>query len=150
MQSSQHIPIIFSEQITKRLCNYPTIIQISKAILLKTIPLEARIEVNALFRFYGNRKKKSSDNRFHQKGFNANRKQLPIRDSYRILMSWSVHPKKNIGRDSKDPIWINELDPRRINQSPKGNMWSAKPSALLCMFVNERTNEQKNKRTKVP
>ena len=25
----------------------------------------------------------------------------------------------------------------RINQSPKGNMWSAIPVALLCMLVNE-------------
>ena len=38
-------------------------------------------------------------------------------------------------------VWINKLAlqcPKRENQSPKGNMWSAIPDALLCMVVNLR------------
>ena len=30
----------------------------------------------------------------------------------------------------------------RVNQSPKGNMWSAIPVALLCMIVNWSERKQ--------
>ena len=41
-------------------------------------------------------------------------------------------------------VFVFGLGWRRLgqNQSPKGNMWSAIPVALLCMLVNQSESKQ--------
>ena len=52
------------------------------------------------------------------------------------------------GRLEMPPCGLQDIGPlgplpkKRRNRSPKGNMWSAIPVALLCMVVNRNERKQ--------